>query len=53
MFLYLAYQNVHQPQEVPEQYELPYLSIHNEQRRTLAGKRLITLLLSIFKHDDL
>ena len=38
MFLYLAYQNVHQPQQVPPQYEQPYQFIKNKQRRTLAGK---------------
>ncbi|XP_067932442.1 arylsulfatase I-like [Watersipora subatra] len=38
MFMYLAYQNVHQPQQVPAQYENQYESIENEQRRILAGQ---------------
>ncbi|XP_067932396.1 arylsulfatase B-like [Watersipora subatra] len=38
MFMYLAYQNVHQPQQVPAQYENQYEAIENEQRRILAGQ---------------
>jgi hypothetical protein len=38
MFMYLAYQAVHSPNEVPPQYEWPYnTSIPNAQRRNFAG----------------
>ena len=41
MFLYLAYQNVHQPQQAPAEYETQYEFIQNKQRRTLAGRSCI------------
>lgn len=40
MFLYMAYQNVHQPQQVPEVYEQQYEFIENSQRRALAGETI-------------
>ena len=44
MFLYLAYENVHIPQQVPEEYEDSYQFIKNENRRALAGKlKLLTM----------
>ena len=44
MFLYLAYENVHIPPQVPEEYEDSYQFIENRDRRALAGKsKLLTM----------
>eukprot|EP01084_Bolivina_argentea_P102822 184188_1 len=38
LFLYVAYQSVHSPAQVPSQYVTPYENtIHNAKRRTFAG----------------
>ena len=38
LFLYLAFQNVHSPQEVPESYYVePYAHIQNKNRKKFAG----------------
>ena len=37
MFLYLAYQAVHGPLQVPKQYLEPYKNISNSKRKTFAG----------------
>lgn len=37
LFLYLAYQAVHAPREVPEKYIAPYRDLLDEPRRTFAG----------------
>ena len=37
MFLYLAFQSVHSPLQVPERYENPFQHISNRARRTYSG----------------
>jgi len=37
LFLYLAYQSVHSPAEVPSYWKEPYTHINNTKRRTFAG----------------
>jgi arylsulfatase A-like enzyme len=37
LFLYLAYQAVHAPDEAPDSYVAPYSNIKNKKRRTFAG----------------
>ena len=36
-FIYLAFQNVHSPLQVPEKYEKPFSKVKNKARRTLSG----------------
>lgn len=52
MFLYLAYQNPHRPQEVPLEYESGYEFINNTQRRSLAGEIMRNHLLDSMKAWD-
>ncbi|KAF6017451.1 hypothetical protein EB796_024220 [Bugula neritina] len=42
MFLYLPFQNVHQPQQAPAEYETQYEFIENKQRRTLAAPKTVS-----------
>ena len=37
LFLYLAFQSVHSPLQVPEQYEEPFRTVKNLARRTYSG----------------
>ncbi|XP_071529471.1 arylsulfatase B-like isoform X2 [Panulirus ornatus] len=37
MFLYLPFQSVHSPMQVPDNYTKPYSHIHHKQRRTKLG----------------
>nr|XP_045604443.1 uncharacterized protein LOC123762130 [Procambarus clarkii] len=37
MFLYLAFQSVHAPLQVPDNYTRPYAHIHDHDRRTFLG----------------
>jgi len=37
LFLYLAFQSVHSPLQVPDEYEQPFLHINNTARRTFSG----------------
>ncbi|XP_035668236.1 arylsulfatase B-like [Branchiostoma floridae] len=37
LFLYLPFQNVHEPLEVPERFENIYMNVQNENRRKLLG----------------
>lgn len=37
LFLYLPYQNVHEPLEVPPEYEALYPNVENKDRRTYSG----------------
>ena len=41
-FMYLAYQNVHWPLEVPSHYENKFKHIHDTERRVIAG--MVTIL---------
>ena len=53
MFLYLAYENVHIPPQVPEEYEDSYQFIENRDRRALAGKsKLLTMYYYVKSTDN-
>ena len=39
MFLYLPFQNVHVPLQVPKEYKDMYPEIKNENRRLVSGKK--------------
>lgn len=41
MFLYLPFQNVHVPLQVPKEYEDMYPEIENENRRLVSGEKEI------------
>ena len=41
MFIYLPFQNVHVPPQVPKEYEDMYPEIENENRRLVSGKKEI------------
>ena len=53
MFLYLPFQNVHWPYQVPKKYERLYPNIKHRLRRIFSGMQMIIFVIILCEYSDI